>query len=84
MAAWTSSHTTPIMDVQPYRKENLMPDQFKPGDVVMLKSGGPKMTVNAVGEQFGGAIRVWCDWFDGTKKLSGNFEPNSLKHAVIS
>lgn len=60
-----------------------MPDQFKPGDVVMLKSGGPKMTVNAVGEQFGGGIRVWCDWFVGTKKQSGDFEPNSLKHATI-
>lgn len=58
-----------------------MPDQFKPGDVVKLKSGGPAMTVNAVGEQFGGGIRVWCDWFEGSKKFSSDFEPSALKHA---
>lgn len=56
-----------------------MPDQFKPGDVVMLKSGGPKMTVNAVGDSFGGSLKVWCDWFEGSNKLSDAFEPTSLK-----
>jgi uncharacterized protein YodC (DUF2158 family) len=59
-----------------------MPDQFKPGDVVKLKSGGPAMTVSRVGE-VNGKPTVWCDWFDGPKKISGAFEPNSLKHASV-
>jgi uncharacterized protein YodC (DUF2158 family) len=48
----------------------------KPGDVVMLKSGGPKMTV----DQLDGA-RVWCDWFEGSKKLSDVFPRTSLEHS---
>lgn len=60
-----------------------MSDQFKPGDVVMLKSGGPKMTVNDVGPDFGGKPKVWCTWFEGPKKFNDAFEPTSLKPAVI-
>jgi uncharacterized protein YodC (DUF2158 family) len=59
-----------------------MADQFKPGDVVMLKSGGPKMTVESVGDSFGGGVRVWVNWFEGSKKMSDSFEPNSLKQAA--
>jgi uncharacterized protein YodC (DUF2158 family) len=36
-----------------------MADQFKPGDVVMLKSGGPQMTVTEVDGD-----RTFCQWFD--------------------
>lgn len=36
--------------------------QFKPGDVVMLKSGGPKMTVSA--KTAGGTSWI-CQWFVG-------------------
>jgi uncharacterized protein YodC (DUF2158 family) len=49
---------------------------FKPGDVVMLKSGGPKMTV----DQLDGA-KVWCDWFDGSKKFSDLFPSTSLEQS---
>lgn len=43
-----------------------MEGQFKVGDVVQLKSGGPKMTV--VGTEIEGAkVLVTCQWFDGTK-----------------
>ena len=40
-----------------------MPDEndFKPGDVVQLKSGGPAMTVS----QKVAADTVRCVWFDG-------------------
>ncbi|PZU29860.1 MAG: DUF2158 domain-containing protein [Stenotrophomonas sp.] len=33
--------------------------EFKPGDVVVLRSGGPKMTVSSLE-----GSRVWCVWFD--------------------
>lgn len=42
-----------------------MSDQIAPGDVVKLKSGGPKMTVVAVDEaEFTGERTAWCEWFD--------------------
>ena len=67
------------MDAQ---KGKSMHDQFKPGDVVILKSGGPKMTVSRVGA-VNGKPTVWCDWFEGAKKIHGAFDPNSLQHATI-
>lgn len=51
---------------------------FNVGDVVRLKSGGPKMTVTQIGERLG-APTVWCSWFDGTKKLDGDFPPSALE-----
>jgi uncharacterized protein YodC (DUF2158 family) len=37
--------------------------EFKPGDVVSLKSGGNPMTVEHVGEaDMGQGIRVFCVW----------------------
>jgi uncharacterized protein YodC (DUF2158 family) len=42
-----------------------MSDEIAPGDVVRLKSGGPKMTVTDIDEdQFTGQKTVWCEWFD--------------------
>lgn len=38
-----------------------MPHKFQPGDVVKLKSGGPKMTVGEY-SQMG---QVGCQWFVG-------------------
>lgn len=52
---------------------------IKVGDVVMLKSGGPKMTVSAVGKGVGDEPRAWCDWFEGTKPQSSSFPATSLK-----
>ena len=60
-----------------------MPEQFKPGDVVVLKSGGPKMTVNSVGPSYSAGIRVWCDWFDGAKKILKNVSEQGID-AVIA
>lgn len=49
--------------------------QFKPGDTVRLKSGGPLMTVHTV--QTDGDI--WCEWFDKSEKPQGkSFPPHSL------
>jgi uncharacterized protein YodC (DUF2158 family) len=61
--------------------ENEMSDEFKAGDLVQLKSGGPKMVVEQVGEDFGRRKRVWCNWFDGNKKSSDTFAPEQLKIA---
>lgn len=51
------------------------------GDVVQLKSGGPKMTVSHVGRAHlgGDVLHAWCDWFEGTKKMEANFPLTSLK-----
>jgi uncharacterized protein YodC (DUF2158 family) len=48
-----------------------MEDEFKAGDVVQLKSGGPKMTVEDV-DRYGypgdSETKAKCVWFEGTKK----------------
>lgn len=50
---------------------------FVIGDTVRLRSGGPKMTVTAVGESLG-TPTVWCSWFVGTKEDKGTFPPGAL------
>jgi uncharacterized protein YodC (DUF2158 family) len=58
-------------------------EQFKAGDVVRLKSGGPSMTVTQVGE--GHLTReplVWCTWFVGTTKVEDTFSPDVLEIAT--
>ena len=55
-----------------------MADSFKPGDVVSLKSGGPKMTVVELGQQ-NSKLVVRCDWFAGTEVKHGTFPPDSLQ-----
>ena len=51
--------------------------QFKVGDVVQLKSGGPKMTVNTVLS----LERVKCTWFEGSKQVEGVFGQDALQKA---
>lgn len=51
-------------------------DQLKTGDVVQLKSGGPRMTYEGKSEMLGDAI---CVWFDGPKKMRDGFSHSSLK-----
>lgn len=47
------------------------------GDVVRLKSGGPKMVVDA--EHYTGSL--YCRWFDGNKTLEAAFPQKALKLA---
>lgn len=47
---------------------------FREGDLVQLKSGGPKMTV--VIDQIGN--HLICKWFVGGKLNSGQFSLDSL------
>jgi uncharacterized protein YodC (DUF2158 family) len=51
---------------------------FKVGDLVRLKSGGPKMTVNDVR---GGPEGILCFWFAGEKLENARFEPDALELA---
>jgi uncharacterized protein YodC (DUF2158 family) len=57
--------------------------QFKIGDTVRLKSGGPLMTIEKItpqrsidGHPFEPSVN--CIWFEGPKKATGNFHPNTL------
>ena len=55
-------------------------NKFKLGDLVQLKSGGPKMTVDEF-TIFNRKESVWCTWFVGTKQEKGEFSPDALKLA---
>lgn len=55
-----------------------MSDALKAGDVVMLRSGGPSMTITAVGDRYG-TESAWCSWFDGKKEASGVFPLPTLR-----
>ena len=51
---------------------------FKIGDLVVLKSGGPMMTVLRAGTEERQAILV-CGWFDQSSNAhQGNFPPDVL------
>ena len=46
---------------KPIEKEKPTMDEFKPGDIVRLKSGGPAMTVESFDKKDSGYL---CLWFD--------------------
>ncbi|WP_442909830.1 YodC family protein [Hyphomicrobium sp.] len=50
---------------------------LKVGDVVILKSGGPEMTVSEEPKRTD-ADHVWCQWFGGRKLEKGRFPVASL------
>lgn len=58
--------------------------EFQAGDVVRLRSGGPAMTVENVGEQYMSTeVSVWCVWFErvGNKQVvqRDTFPPVTLE-----
>ena len=53
--------------------------KFKPGDVVQLKSGGPKMTVSNIDSESGSGTTAWCQWFVDKKFVNGSFAAESLR-----
>ena len=59
-----------------------MSSEFKKGDLVRLKSGGPQMTVDNIAPRSmmgeSGEIGVWCVWFDKGKEMSSVFGPHVL------
>jgi uncharacterized protein YodC (DUF2158 family) len=57
-------------------------NKFNVGEVVQLKSGGPLMTVQSIGDYtMSGGLNsgVLCVWFDDKKKLEDVFHPDSLE-----
>ena len=51
--------------------------QWNPGDVVILRSGGPTMTVRLLKETEG---TVYCEWFDDKGQAQGRaFMPEQLE-----
>lgn len=58
-----------------------MSEAFNKGDVVQLKSGGPHMTVESVGEDpYEGGPAVYCTFFDDKKERKHEFfGPETLK-----
>ncbi len=63
---------------------------FQIGDVVRLKSGGPRMTIQSVGDfsKEGLKVGVLCVWFKDQEKNQSVFHPNSLEiagdgHAMV-
>ena len=51
--------------------------EFKAGDVVQLKSGGPNMTVERINDD----RSLWCVWFEGGKPDYKAFPAVALKPA---
>ena len=58
-----------------------MGNEFKAGDTVRLKSGGPLMTVESVGDHYG-TTKVWCSWFQGTKLENGTFAVEAVEKSA--
>jgi uncharacterized protein YodC (DUF2158 family) len=50
--------------------------EFKEGAVVRLKSGGPNMTIDTIGN-----LVATCVWFDGGERKEGLFKLHSLEIA---
>jgi uncharacterized protein YodC (DUF2158 family) len=59
----------------------MMADQFKTGDIVQLKSGGPRMTVDKRDEHREHEI-YHCKWFAGAKLENGFFRAEALEHVT--
>jgi uncharacterized protein YodC (DUF2158 family) len=60
-----------------------MAHAFKIGEIVQLKSGGPKMTVIEIaeGNMTIRAGQIRCSWFAGAKNETGWFPPDALAMA---
>lgn len=56
---------------------------FKIGDVVLLKSGGPAMTVHKIDDYSptGPNPGLLCVWFDNNKKVEDVFHPATVEIA---
>lgn len=55
---------------------------FNIGDVVRLKSGGPRMTIQDINDHATAGARrgVQCVWFVGTELKSGTFQSEALEY----
>lgn len=56
-----------------------MAEKFEIGDVVVLKSGGPGMTVVNTGEYPSTKNGVFCTWFVGSDVKEALFDAGALE-----
>jgi uncharacterized protein YodC (DUF2158 family) len=56
-----------------------MADIIEVGDVVCLKSGGPRMAATMVEKDALEVITAWCDWFEDHEQKQSNFPVTSLE-----
>lgn len=56
-----------------------MAQSFKKGDVVVLKSGGPLMTVHNIGNYTMVENGALCIWFEGAKRHEAVFDLEAIK-----
>jgi uncharacterized protein YodC (DUF2158 family) len=59
-----------------------MANQFMPGDLVQLNSGGPKMSVRGPGDD--NPEFVACFFFDGSKLVIAEIPPQALMKVPAS
>jgi uncharacterized protein YodC (DUF2158 family) len=52
---------------------------FQIGDTVVLKSGGPLMTIDDVGAGDGPDVIISCFWFEKTERKQANFKAAMLE-----
>jgi uncharacterized protein YodC (DUF2158 family) len=64
-------------------KDTSQMEEFKEGDTVQLKSGGPQMTIEGIGKYGAGATRdnAKCVWFEGKNVKNAVFELHMLTKA---
>lgn len=60
------------------RTQECLTHDFKEGDVVQLRSGGPKMTIGYMPDDH---PTITCIWFDGNTRCSAYFNKESLIYA---
>ena len=63
-----------------------MPPLFKSGDLVVLKSGGPTMTVDTVNTDIFDDDKITgllCVWFVGEKLERVRFDHRAVEHAQL-
>ncbi|PHQ69155.1 MAG: DUF2158 domain-containing protein [Sneathiella sp.] len=55
-------------------------DKFKPGEIVQLKAGGPKMVVERVANsRHADSSTYYCTWFSGAKHNHEGFKEESIQ-----
>ena len=64
-------------------KGKTMAQSFKVGDLVQLKSGGPKMTITFIPKFYGFATRFRTSWFVENKLECGRFPKKALIQASV-
>lgn len=54
-------------------------DEFKAGDTVRLKSGGPLMTILNIGKDGSGGAAIFVVWFDKGDEKRSSFPPSAIE-----